>query len=297
MLKKYCKDTAKDWDEGVPLVLFAVRETVQESLGFSPAELVFGHQVRGPLKVLKERILAPVLNANTSVLDYVSQFRDRLHAAWSLARESLASAQKDMKNKYDKKAVARSFQTGDEVLVLLPVPGSSLSARFFGPYVVKKRMSETDYMLYTPDRKRKTCVCHLNMLKAYHTRGSSTASAAEQTAGPAVSPVAIAVDLASSPGILDVYTDGVVFRHAFQQGARLANSEILKDLHSYLNHLAVDQRIDIVKLLSDFKCLFGDVPTQTNVLKHDINVNGAHPINLLTRKFQICCLPPKRRFF
>ncbi len=278
MLKKYCQDTAKDWDEGVPLVLFAVRETVQESLGFSPAELVFGHQVRGPLKVLKERILAPDLNANTSVLDYVSQFRDCLHAAWLLARESLANAQKDMKSKYDKQAVARSFQPGDEVLVLLPVPGSSLSARFFGPYVVKKRMSETDYMLYTPDRKRKTRVCHLNMLKAYHTRESPTASAAEQTAGPAVSSVAIAVDLASSPGILDVDTDGVVLRHAFQQGARLANSEILEDLHSYLNHLTVDQRIDIVKLLSDFKCLFGDVPTQTNVLKHDINVNGARPI-------------------
>ncbi len=54
MLKKYCQETDKDWDEGVPLVLFAVRETIQESLGFSPAELVFGHQVRCPLKVLKE---------------------------------------------------------------------------------------------------------------------------------------------------------------------------------------------------------------------------------------------------
>ncbi len=28
MLRKYCLDTGKDWDEGVPLVLFAVRETV-----------------------------------------------------------------------------------------------------------------------------------------------------------------------------------------------------------------------------------------------------------------------------
>ncbi len=45
-------DRERDWDEGVPLVLFAVRETVQESLGFSPADLVFGHAVRGPLKVL-----------------------------------------------------------------------------------------------------------------------------------------------------------------------------------------------------------------------------------------------------
>ncbi len=56
-----------------------------------------------------------------------------------------------MKSKFDRKAVARSFTSGDEVLVLLPVPGSSLSARFFGPYVVKQKMSETDYMLYTPD--------------------------------------------------------------------------------------------------------------------------------------------------
>ncbi len=153
-----------------------------------------------------------------------------------------------------------------------------MSARFFGPYVVKKRMSETDCMLYTPDRKRKTCVCHLNMLKAYHTRKLSNAMAAEQTVGPAVSPVAIAVDLTSSPGTLDRDADGVVLRHAFQQGARLANSEILEDLHSYLNYLTVNQRIDIVKLLSDFKCLFGDVPTQTNVLQHDIKVNGARSI-------------------
>ncbi len=64
------------------------------------------------------------------------------------------------------------------------------------------------------------------MLKAYHTRESSTASAAEQTAGPAVSPVAIAMDLTSSPGTLDMDTDGVVLCHAFQQGARLANSAI-----------------------------------------------------------------------
>ncbi len=40
----------------------------------------------------------------------------------------------------------------------------------------------------------------------------------------------------------------------------------------------MNQRINIVKLLSDFKCLFGDVPTQTNVLQHDIKLNGARPI-------------------
>ena len=30
----------KDWDEGIPLPLFAMREVVQESVGFSPSETV-----------------------------------------------------------------------------------------------------------------------------------------------------------------------------------------------------------------------------------------------------------------
>ena len=55
MIRSYCFDAEKDWDEGIHLLLFAVRESVQESLGFSPFELVFGHTVRGPLKLLKEK--------------------------------------------------------------------------------------------------------------------------------------------------------------------------------------------------------------------------------------------------
>ncbi len=278
MLRKHCLDTARDWDEGVPLVLFAVRETVQESLGFSPAELVFGHQVRGPLKVLKEHMLSVDSSPSVNILDYVSNFRDRLHAACSLARESLANAQKGMKRRFDRKAVARSFMPGDEVLVLLPVLGSSLSARFYGPYVVKKKMSETDYMISTPDRKRQTRVCHINMLKAYHVRESPVVKASEQIAGPAVSSVAVAMGLNSFPGSLSADEDGVVLRNAPQQCVRLENSEILKDLNSFLDHLTPDQKADIVELISDFNCLFSDVPKLTNVLQHDINVNGARPI-------------------
>ena len=52
MIRSYCFNTEKAWDEGKHLLLFAVRESVQEALGFSPFELVFGHTVRGPLKLL-----------------------------------------------------------------------------------------------------------------------------------------------------------------------------------------------------------------------------------------------------
>lgn len=48
----------RDWAEGLPYLMFATRETVQESLGFSPAELVFGHTMRGPLKLLSDQLLS-----------------------------------------------------------------------------------------------------------------------------------------------------------------------------------------------------------------------------------------------
>ena len=47
----YCFDKVKDLDEGIHLLLYDVKESVQESLGLSPFELVFGHTLLGPLKL------------------------------------------------------------------------------------------------------------------------------------------------------------------------------------------------------------------------------------------------------
>ena len=71
MIRFYFFDTEKDCDEGTHLLLFAVRESVQESLGFSPFELVFGHTVRGPLKLLKEKFLSDDDDDDSS-LNFVS---------------------------------------------------------------------------------------------------------------------------------------------------------------------------------------------------------------------------------
>lgn len=155
MLRKYCHDTGKNWDEGVPFVLFAIRDAKQESLGYSPA--VFGHNVRGPLKVLKEQFMSSS-SPKTNVLDFVSQCREHLHHASSWAKEALSSSWAGMKKWFDRKAVERQFQPGDQVLVLLPMPGSALTARFSGPYVVDSKVSDTDYIIHRPEHRRKTDV-------------------------------------------------------------------------------------------------------------------------------------------
>lgn len=66
-----------------------------------------------------------------------------------------------MKAHFDNRTVQRSFHPGESLLVLLPIPGSALQAKFSGPYVTEQKLSETDYVVGTPDRRRKKTVCHV----------------------------------------------------------------------------------------------------------------------------------------
>ena len=109
MMKAYCTTERKDWDERIPLLLFAARESIQESLGFS---LVFGHLPRGPLKLFKECWLDD--DPEKSVLLHVSDERERLRKANEFAQNNLKSAQHRMKVWYDTKARYREFNPGDK---------------------------------------------------------------------------------------------------------------------------------------------------------------------------------------
>lgn len=170
MLRKYCHDTGKEWDEGVHFVLSTVRDAKQESLGFSPAEFVCGHNVSGPWKELKKQFVSSSPPPKINVSDFGSRCRERLQCASMLAKEALSSSQDNIKRRFNAKAVERQFKPGEKVLVLLPVPGSALTARFSGPYVVESKASETDYVIHTPERRRKKRLCHINMLKPFHSR-------------------------------------------------------------------------------------------------------------------------------
>jgi hypothetical protein len=93
-MRIYCYQCEKDWDESVHLLLFAAREAVQESLGFSPIELVFGHTVRGPLKLLKEKWQTGISSFN--LLDYLISCclsRIRTLISYNLSKRALRSVE------------------------------------------------------------------------------------------------------------------------------------------------------------------------------------------------------------
>ena len=113
----------------------------------------------GPLLLLKEKWLDEDPE-KISVLKYVATFKDRLFRAGQIAKRNLQESQSKMKVWYDRKAKSRCFEPGDRVLVLFPVVGNPLQAKYSGPYKVVKKISDTNYLVKTPGRRKETTVSY-----------------------------------------------------------------------------------------------------------------------------------------
>ena len=85
---------------------------------------------------------------------YVSDFKTQLLAARYVAKAHLLDSQKKMKALYDQKAESWSFEPGDKVLVLLPIPGDPLRVKLSGPYEVDRKLNDVNYVIKTPDRRK-----------------------------------------------------------------------------------------------------------------------------------------------
>ena len=46
---------------------------------------------------------------------------------------------------------------------MLPVPGKPLQAGYFSPYIVKEKLSDLNYIVGTPDRRKNTRMSYLHV--------------------------------------------------------------------------------------------------------------------------------------
>ncbi|XP_069996525.1 uncharacterized protein [Penaeus vannamei] len=265
MLTKYCHETGSEWDLGVPLMLYAIRCTKQESLRFSPYELLFGRDIRGPMKLLYESWIG--IENSGSLSDYVVKMKTRLQHLQEFAHKNLERAQCSMKGTYDRNAIEREFGIGEKVLLFLPVRKQPLTAKYQGPFKVLEKINDINYVIATPGRRKKKKVVHINLLKKYHPRRPEAASALCAIFVPEERG-----DTAASPEMESDFDVGDV-------GFKLQNSDILKNPNSKISHLSHEQQQDILCVLQQFSDVLGDIPRQTHLVTHDVKlVDGAIPV-------------------
>ena len=265
MIRSYCFDTEKDWDEGIHLLLFAVGEKVQESLGFSPFELVFGHSVRGPLKLLKQKFLS-YDETPLNLLQYVSDFRNRLSRACEVARSNLKTSQGKMKARYDNHVIDRKFKPDDKVLALLPIPGRPLQARYFGLYTIDQKTSDLNYIVNTPGRRKNKQMCHVNMLKEYFNRDSSISK-----------PITVVNTVPQESNVFELEVNSDFIDKSDPGPSKLENSDILRNPNK-LPHLEPSQQEELKQLIHEHQHLFPDIPTRTDKINNDVIVEDCKPI-------------------
>ncbi|XP_068225197.1 uncharacterized protein [Palaemon carinicauda] len=254
-LTKYCREHQTDWDEGLPFVLYAIRNTRQESLGYSPAELLYGRKVRGPLEILYD--MWSDQTKEVTLGDYAKNLQGKLESSRKFAHDNLSIAQDKMKLNFDNKAKTRSFRPGESVLMLVPIR-KTFENRYEGPYTVMSR-NKDNYVISTPGKRKSEKMVHINLLKKFETQCDNVSLICKSTVEDNVK--LSEIDFPDRSKCIP-----------------LNNTLALNNIDCKLNHLSSQQASDLKKLLELFPEICGDVPTQTSLVDYQLELKpGTEP--------------------
>ena len=172
VLLTMCAERPNDWDKYLPALLFAVREVPKESLGFSPFELLYGRNVRGPMQILRELWSVEETDEHARLTyQYVIDLRERLEKTCKLAQDNVRKLDLKQNAFYDKRARSRKFDVGDKVLLLLLSESNKVLLQWNGPYEVLEVVNAMNYKINV---KGVVNTYPVNMLKLYVERQNVT---------------------------------------------------------------------------------------------------------------------------
>lgn len=165
-LSKVVSDHQRDWDQYIPLFLLAYRSSVHASTNESPANVLFGRELRLPCDL--QFGIKP--GEDVAGEDYVSKLRAKMEDIHERVRSNIQSASDRMKENYDVKADDRQYQEGDFVWLYNPQRRRGLSPKlqrsWEGPYSIMKKINSVVYRIKKcPNGKPR--VVHFNRLAPY----------------------------------------------------------------------------------------------------------------------------------
>ena len=263
ILKKLCSSKQRQWHRYLPAVMFSMREIPSDSTGFSPFEILYGRQVRGPLSILKELWTNGGLSSEeTDLYSYVLQLRNDLSDISDIVVENMNISSDRYKTYFDLKSSNRKLKVGNEVLLLVPDKQSKLQLSWNGPYKVLERQGPVDYWI---DVNGKRKLYHINLLKKYFRRNNiNLLHVADQ----------------DNEQLCSVYVNKVsVLEEDNGDELSVEVVDCSKTKCNVNNELSGSQKHDLSQLCKEYECVFSDIPGKTTALKHEIRVNTTKPFS------------------
>ena len=269
-LERLAAERIRDWHLYIEPCLFAYRETPQSSTGFSPNELLFGRTLKGPLQLLRQLLTNETVSPEVkTTYQHVLDLRSRIQETCEIVKQELAKAQGRSKVYFDKKSKDRMLKVGDLVLLMLPTSRNKLELQWRGPYPVTKVIGMCDYQIKMENGKLKTF--HVNMLKAYYARQEGGRTE-DQVESPVVaSGIASVVEEEADCSELSVQDEDLFVHYNTVQKESYLNVE-------YDPTLSAKQTKQAENLVKEFRDIFSDVPTITNLEEHKIVLTTDTPV-------------------
>ena len=180
VLRHYVNAQHTDWDELLAVAEFAINSHVSAATGFTPFFLDTGMHPRIPLSLAAQSLgtqerqeSAPGTETVPGPPFTTQAFVHEWNEAEKAAKVAMRIAQDRYAAHADYRRLDTSFADGDKVLLStenLKLPSTvswKFTARWIGPYPVRRAVSPVAYELLLPRTLRVHPVFHVSLLKAY----------------------------------------------------------------------------------------------------------------------------------
>lgn len=147
MIKLAVTEHRKEWDEVLPSVNMALRNSIAHSTNYAPYEVIFGKRARLPMDWQFPEIQQRAETGN----DYIIELKKRLNCIGENVKKNLEMSILKQADYYNKNKLAQNLRIGDLVLVRQTrnrCNGNGLKKYMYcGPYEIIKKLGEWTYEL------------------------------------------------------------------------------------------------------------------------------------------------------
>ncbi|XP_076056339.1 uncharacterized protein LOC143034289 [Oratosquilla oratoria] len=191
----------------------------------------------------------------------------------AVSKAHFSQFQKKSKLEYDRTSKVRTFKVGDMVLAFLPPSTNPFHKKFFGPYKILEQQGPLNYIIETPDRRKKQQLVHINLIKRYLSRPPEEDTKTMPIS--IVNPVTLPKDEGTPT------TDFPLPNSAF------SNRETLHHLDKYLSGLHPSQKTQLISVIKRFPEITLDHPGLCNVFQHNIQLKDTNQVPIRQRSYPL----------